>query len=62
MKAEIDQNLCIGDGICADTCPEVFEMRDDGLAYVIAPEVPADSESAAKESCEACPTDAIKIE
>jgi len=61
MKAEIDQDLCIGDGICADTCPEVFEMRDDSLAYVIAEEVPADAESSATEAFEACPTDAIKL-
>ena len=61
MKAEIDQDLCIGDGICADTCPEVFEMRDDSLAYVIADDVPADAEASASEACEACPTDAIKL-
>ena len=62
MKAKIDQDLCIGDGICSDTCPEVFEMRDDNLAYVIAEEVPAGSEDSATEAREACPTDAITIE
>jgi len=61
MKAEVDQDLCIGDGICSDTCPEVFEMRDDQLAYVIADPVPAGAEAAAQEACEACPTDAIKL-
>ena len=61
MKAEIDHDLCIGDGICSDTCPEVFEMRDDGLAYVIVDEVPADAEATAQESKEACPTDAIVL-
>ena len=61
MKAEIDHDLCIGDGICADICPQVFEMRDDSLAYVIADPVPADAEATATESCEACPTDAITL-
>jgi ferredoxin len=61
MKAEIDHDLCIGDGICADTCPEVFEMRDDSLAYVIVDAVPADAEASATEATEACPTDAIKL-
>lgn len=23
-----------GDGICAEICPAIFEMHDDGLAYV----------------------------
>ena len=34
MKVWIDQDLCTGDGICAEICPDIFEMADDGLAYV----------------------------
>ena len=34
MKVWIDQDLCTGDGICAEICPPIFEMADDGLAYV----------------------------
>ena len=30
----IDQDLCTGDALCAEICPEVFVMLDDGLAYV----------------------------
>lgn len=28
------QDLCTGDGLCAEICPELFIMADDGLAYV----------------------------
>jgi len=34
MKVWIDQDLCTGDGLCAEICPEVFVMKNDGLAYV----------------------------
>ncbi len=34
MRVWIDQDLCTGDGICAEICPKVFEMHGDGLAYV----------------------------
>ena len=34
MKVWIDQDLCTGDGLCAEICPDIFIMRDDGLAYV----------------------------
>ena len=34
MKVWIDQDRCTGDGICAEICPDIFEMHDDGLAYV----------------------------
>ena len=30
----IDQDLCTGDGICSEICPDVFEARDDGLWVV----------------------------
>jgi ferredoxin len=26
MKATVDKNLCMGCGLCADLCPEVFEF------------------------------------
>lgn len=34
FKVWIDQDLCTGDGLCAEICPSIFEMHDDGLAYV----------------------------
>lgn len=34
MKVWIDQDLCTGDGLCAEICPDIFGMADDGLAYV----------------------------
>jgi ferredoxin len=34
MKVWIDQDLCTGDGLCEEICPDVFTLSDDGLAYV----------------------------
>jgi ferredoxin len=34
MKVWIDQDLCTGDGLCEEICPDIFELKDDGLAYV----------------------------
>jgi ferredoxin len=34
MRVWIDQDLCTGDGLCAEIAPDVFFMHDDGLAYV----------------------------
>lgn len=62
MKAKVDQDLCIGDASCAEVCPEVFEMRDDGLAYV---KEDADYESCGDrltQAAEGCPVEAIVIE
>lgn len=34
MRVWIDQDLCTGDGLCAEICPDIFFMAGDGLAYV----------------------------
>lgn len=61
MKALVDHQLCQGHGQCEQEAPEIFEVRDDGLAYVL-----RDFESAdlakVQSAASRCPVDAITIE
>lgn len=58
MKIEINRDGCIGCGLCAATCPEVFRMASDGLAEVY--DEPTDENSdLAKEAAEGCPVQVI---
>ena len=34
VRVWIDQDLCTGDGLCLDHCPDVFVQLEDGIAYV----------------------------
>ncbi len=61
MKAVIDPEACTGCGLCAETCPEVFELTDD-VAAVIVDQVPEDSMDTCKQAAEECPLEAISIE
>jgi ferredoxin len=61
MKAAIDRSGCIGCGLCADTCPEVFVMDDDGIAEVIAQTVPVSVQKSAVEAAEGCPVSVITV-
>lgn len=62
MKAVVSQDNCIGCGLCPSIAPDVFEMKDDGKAHVIADPVPKGSEDAAKEAKSSCPVSAIAAE
>ncbi|MDA8039068.1 MAG: ferredoxin [Actinomycetota bacterium] len=76
MKVWIDQDLCTGDGLCEEICPQVFTLLDDGLAYVKEDgrvlndpggsgglaSVFADYEDAVREAAEECPGECIFVE
>ena len=34
VRVWIDQDLCTGDGLCTDHCPEIFVLLEDGISYV----------------------------
>ena len=76
MRVWIDQDLCTGDGICAEIAPGVFQLLDDGLAYVVEgdkvfndpggaegkAEIPDAELEGVIESAEECPGECIFIE
>ena len=60
MKAIVDRDLCIGSAMCVATAPDVFDLDDGGLSYVIDPE--AVDEDLLREAAEGCPMQAIVLE
>lgn len=61
MKAMVDQDICIGCGLCVATCPKVFRMEGDtSLAY--ADPVPEGEEKNCRQAAEICPVGAITVE
>lgn len=58
MKAFIDKSGC---GLCAEVCPDVFRMADDGLAEVYT-DPTNETIDAANEAARSCPVEVITIE
>jgi len=76
VRVWIDQDLCTGDGLCVDHCPDAFVQLKDGIAYVaergVALNDPGSSGSlavvekrnhlAVVQAAEVCPGECIFIE
>ncbi|MVB13032.1 Ferredoxin [Caprobacter fermentans] len=61
MTALLDRKNCIGCGLCAYTCPEVFRMADDGYAKIIQERVPREAERTVLVARDECPVNVISV-
>ncbi len=60
MIASVDVNTCTGCGLCADICPEIFEIKSDVATVKVSP-VPEKAETTCREAAESCPVEAISL-
>ncbi len=61
IKVVINKSACCGYGICAEICPEVFKLDDNGIVYADNEIVPEGLEEQAQEGAEACPQSALAV-
>lgn len=61
IKVEVDKTACCAYGLCAEICPEVYKLDENGIAYVENELVPEGMEELATEGADACPQMAIKV-
>ncbi len=58
MIIEIDRFICVGCGVCVNSCPDVFEIDDEGIAIL---KGNLADERKAEEVAGACPTEAMEV-
>ncbi len=59
MEAFVNEE-CILCGLCADMCPEIFQLGEE-TAEVIVDEIPPEHQACCREAADSCPSDAIEI-
>lgn len=59
MNVHVNSN-CIGCGLCASLCPDVFTMTDEGVAAA-RDEIYPDQFPQIREAAESCPVNAIDV-
>lgn len=63
MKVRVDPELCQGHTLCAMNAPGLFALRDeDGHAYALREDVPAELEEQAREAARSCPEQAVVLD
>ena len=61
MRVVVDYGLCESNALCMGLAPEVFQVRDDDLLYVVHEEPPESMREAVTAAAAACPKTAITI-
>jgi ferredoxin len=60
MKISLDEDKCIGCGVCCQVCADVFSLNEaSGVAKVLRPDT---EETCVKEAEESCPVSCIRAE
>jgi ferredoxin len=62
VKVAVDADLCQGHARCWDICPEVFELDDEGYAYVATGDIAPELEARVRQAASNCPERAISID
>jgi ferredoxin len=62
MKVVVDFDLCESNAVCMGIVPEVFEVRDDDLLYVLDEHPDESLRPKVEEAVRRCPKQAISIE
>ncbi|MCU1692808.1 MAG: ferredoxin [Frankiales bacterium] len=61
LHVKVQREKCCGYGICAEICPQVYKLDEQGFVYIDSDLVPEGVEEAAIEGAEACPELALEI-
>ena len=61
FKVTADRSRCCGYGLCAQMCPEVYHLDEDGLIVLAMDRVPPELVEAAREGAAACPAEALEV-
>ncbi|MCB1255495.1 MAG: ferredoxin [Microthrixaceae bacterium] len=62
MKVSVDYDLCESNAICMGIAPEVFEVRDDDLLYILDENPPEELRARVEEAIKRCPKQALSLE
>lgn len=62
MRVSVDYDLCESNALCMAACPEVFEVRDDDILYILQEHPSEELRSKVEQAVRVCPKQALTLE
>lgn len=63
LRVSVNQNVCVGAGLCVTTAAAVFDQRDeDGIVDLLQAEPSEDTYEDVESAARKCPSKAIRVE
>lgn len=62
MRAVVDEDKCLGNGLCESVASAIFAVDEDSLAHVLLDPVPTHHRAELTQAVRMCPTQAIAME
>jgi ferredoxin len=61
MQIHVDYDKCESNGMCMSIAPEIFEIRDDDVMYLLAPDATGANEAKVLQAVRTCPKQALSV-
>jgi len=62
LRVVVNRSACCGYGVCAEICPEIYGLDENGIVTLKTEWVPPGLEQKAREGAQACPQTALAVE
>jgi len=62
MRVVVDHDVCESNAVCMGILPEVFEVRDDDVLYILQEHPPEELRAKVEEAVRRCPKGALSLE
>jgi ferredoxin len=60
LRVVANRSACCGYGVCAEICPQVFGLDDNGIVTLKTQWVAPELQKSAREAVQACPQNALE--
>ena len=62
MRVVVDYDVCESNAVCMGILPEVFEVREDDLLYILQEHPPEEWREKVEEAVRRCPKGALSLD